>query len=214
MFKRVINLVRHCESEWHMEKRHAGVTDIKLSEVGLKQARALVNWAESSNIKRIISSDLTRAIDSATPLANAIQIKVELDSRFREVNFGKIEGLTATEIESRYPIERARFIARPADTQWTNGESGVLALKRAMPAIVDCFKGDEDGDLVIFTHGTIMRLIVCKVMGIELNEYRRKFPLVPNLGRFTLELSSNSLDQETIRGALLRFDSISYKSWT
>lgn len=208
MYKRVINLVRHCESEWHTENRHAGITDISLSEVGIKQARALVNWAGASNVKRIISSDLRRAIDSATPLANSINIRVELDSRFREVNFGKIEGLTPTEIESRYPNERAKFVARPAETQWTDGESGVLALKRAMSAIEDCIKANEDGELIIFTHGSIMRLIVCKIMGIELNEYRRSFPVVPNLGRFTLELSSNSLG-EPIRGALLRFDSLS-----
>ena len=79
-------------------------------------------------------------------------------------------------------------------------------MRRALPAIEEIFSG-MNNDVMLFTHGTLMRLIVCQLLGIEINEYRRIFPNVPNTGRISLSVSSNEVGRSGVRtSGLLAFE--------
>jgi probable phosphoglycerate mutase len=83
------------------------------------------------------------------------------------------------------------------------GESGKLALIRAMHAINEIARRARDGDVLIVCHGTIMRLIACELLGIEPDEYRRAFPAIPNVGRLTLQIISNPTEKNAKLNAQL-----------
>jgi probable phosphoglycerate mutase len=201
-----LHIIRHGETVWHAENKYAGHTDIGLTNLGHAQAKTLATWAIQINPDAIYSSDLTRAFDTAKPSALALGLEIIVDSRFREVNFGQIEGLTPAEMERQFRELRQEFLVRPADTLLPEGESGRSALGRALPAIEEILSGTHN-DVMLFSHGTLMRLIVCQLLGIEINEYRRMFPNVPNTGRISLSVNSNEVGISEVRSmGLLAFE--------
>ncbi len=202
-----LHLIRHAETVWHAENKYAGHADIRLTDLGHTQAAALANWAIVIKPGAIYSSDLIRAIDTATPSAVALGLEVIVDSRFREVNFGQIEGLTPMEMGEQFPELRKEFLERPADTTMPGGESGRLALRRALTAINEILDGPGNSDVMLVSHGTLIRLLVCQLLGLEINQYRNVFPNIPNIGRITLSVNS-SLDGELVNKSfgLLSFE--------
>src|SRR4051794_15208466 len=87
-------LVRHGQSEGNAERRFGGHTATPLSMRGHAQAAATAKALASESITAIYSSDLKRAIQTATPLAESIGVKVNATEAFRERSVGVMEGLT------------------------------------------------------------------------------------------------------------------------
>ena len=80
----VIYLIRHGETMWNREKRLQGHIDIGLNDVGYQQAERLAKSLVDKKISAIISSDLSRAIDTAKPIALYHQLDLSLDPALRE----------------------------------------------------------------------------------------------------------------------------------
>lgn len=110
----MLYLVRHGETTWHAENRYAGSTDVALTEVGTAQAERLARWAETHPIDAVYASGLSRAVITATPSATALGLVISVDPALREVDFGKGEGLTSTEMLASFPDAAARFRDSPA----------------------------------------------------------------------------------------------------
>src|SRR5262245_19420506 len=102
-------LLRHGETDWNRDRRIQGNTDIGLSSVGLDQARRLADRMASERIAAIYSSDLARARETATPLAEALALRLQTTPLLREVGFGAWEGLTLSEVEACWPDEYAAW---------------------------------------------------------------------------------------------------------
>ena len=98
-----ILLARHGETDWNIGRRVQGHTDIPLNAAGVDQARALAEQLAGEPLTAVFSSDLSRALDTATAVANAHGLVVVVDPRLREKNFGTWEGLTDVEIAERFP---------------------------------------------------------------------------------------------------------------
>jgi broad specificity phosphatase PhoE len=112
MSARRLVLVRHGETVGNSSIRYYGRTDVPLSDEGRAQmraaAKALAETLDIASFSRIFSSGLSRAREGARIIAGAAARIEELEE-FREVDFGDFEGLTATEIEARFPSEFARW---------------------------------------------------------------------------------------------------------
>ena len=183
---KLLHLVRHAETIWHAEDRYAGQIDISLNENGIKQSRELTIWSDTVNPVAIYSSDLSRAIDTALPMCEKEKLELRIDSRLREINFGDLEGLNPKEIESKFWDTRQEYLHSPATVMFPNGESGTKALSRAKPAIMEILDSYESGSVVLISHGSLMRIIACDLMGLDVNLYRRIFPRIVNTGVITL----------------------------
>lgn len=99
-FERMI-LVRHGETEGQSSIRYYGATDIPLSELGRDQVRRARERIVDLPFEAVFASSLSRAAESARILAPAHPITIEAD--FREVDFGRWEGLTREEIAALDP---------------------------------------------------------------------------------------------------------------
>ncbi|MGH3491703.1 MAG: histidine phosphatase family protein [Sciscionella sp.] len=177
-------LIRHAQTLWHAENRYAGSSDIGLSPAGVAQAGMLAEHADTIRPGKLITSDLTRSVRTAAPLAAALGITAMPDRRLREVDFGEGEGLTRQEMRARFPAELDGFLATPASTPLPGGEPGHLAVTRAMAAIEAACAGQ---DTVLYVgHATLIRLVVCHLLGIDLDRYRSVFPVLGNLHLSTL----------------------------
>ena len=96
----MIYLVRHGQTDWNVEKRLMGLTDISLNESGILQAKLLGKEASQLKIDRIFSSNLLRAKETAEIINKFINVDISLDERLKELNYGVIEGKILKEISS------------------------------------------------------------------------------------------------------------------
>src|ERR1700749_4512270 len=103
--KRAI-LFRHGETDWNVEERFQGHIDVPLNENGRAQARGLVEKLAPMGLQVILSSDLSRALETARIAARGLGgIAVEIDPRLREAHLGGAQGLTREEIEKKFGLE-------------------------------------------------------------------------------------------------------------
>jgi probable phosphoglycerate mutase len=95
-------LIRHAESEWNAEGRFQGQADPPLSEKGRRQAKNAASRL-TGLVDRIVASDLRRASETAGIVAAELEMSVEMDAAFREIDVGVWSGLTVAEIEEKWP---------------------------------------------------------------------------------------------------------------
>jgi broad specificity phosphatase PhoE len=184
----IVVLARHGETIWHAENRYAGSTDVALTDLGRRQAEDLGAWATFNGISAVYASDLSRAVLTAAPAAAALGMVTNVDPRLREVDFGAGEGMTATEMAKAFPEKLARFRSQPATCPLPGGESGTAAADRAWQALDDIRKSETDTVLVVM-HSTLMRLVLCRALGIPLDNYRKVFPAALNVAATTVDLT-------------------------
>jgi probable phosphoglycerate mutase len=173
-------LIRHGEAIWNAENRYAGSTDIPLSPRGVEQAEQLAKWASSTNLAAIWVSPLLRARQTAAPSERETGIVACVDSRLREISFGKGEGLTNAELRQSFPEAFAAFQSDPVSHHLPGGEDPRNVALRA----VDCFKEIETmyprGRVLVVTHNTLIRVALCQLLGVTLSKYRIAFPTIAN----------------------------------
>lgn len=103
--KQHIGLVRHGLTDWNAQGKIQGQTDIPLNETGREQARLLAERLvqETAPFDYVISSGLQRAEETASILADALQIPLLSPVEgLRERAYGIVEGTTPEEREQRW----------------------------------------------------------------------------------------------------------------
>ena len=110
---RIVYATRHGETDWNAQGRWQGHTDIPLNDVGRMQARAVadrIRVAEPGKIAGIVSSDLSRAHETATIIGALVHAEVvAIEPALRERRFGIFEGLTREECATRYDEHYRRW---------------------------------------------------------------------------------------------------------
>ncbi len=173
-------LVRHGETVWHAENRYAGRTDVPLTGHGRAQAAALAAWAATARLSAVWSSPLSRARLTAAPAADACGLTPRVDERLYEVDFGRGEGLTRDEMSRRFPERLAAFLTDPVEHHLPDGEDPRHAAERAADCLADIAREQPDGRVLVVAHSTLVRLLLCHLLGIPLAHYRRVFPRLDN----------------------------------
>ena len=88
----MIYLIRHGQTDWNLDRKLQGQTDIPLNDNGRGQAEEVAKEIADLKIDRIISSDLLRAKETAEIINKKIGAVISFDKRLREVNYGDYEG--------------------------------------------------------------------------------------------------------------------------
>ncbi|MEV0595307.1 histidine phosphatase family protein [Nonomuraea cavernae] len=159
MSRRIVCL-RHGQTLWNVEQRFQGHSDIPLDETGQAQAARAASLLASLRPTLIVSSDLQRANDTALALGRIASLDVLVDKDFRERGGGQWEGLTREEIAARWPEE---YVAWEAP----DGEAvGDVALRVAAAMRRWASRLEDDGLLVIASHGAALRLGICELLGL------------------------------------------------
>jgi broad specificity phosphatase PhoE len=153
-------LWRHGQTTWNAEHRFQGQTDIPLDETGTGQAEFAARRLATLAPDALFASDLTRAQQTAAPLARLTGLPVTLDKDLRERFGGDWEGLSDAEIRERYPEERITW--NPP-----NGEPTPVVAERVAGALARIADGMADGQLaVVVGHGAALRLGMERVLRI------------------------------------------------
>ena len=161
--------VRHGQTLWNLAMKYQGHTDIGLSLLGFEQAEAVATKLETVKISAVYSSDLVRAYATATAIAGKHGLAVQREPDFREINFGKWEGLTYDSIYRIWPDLMEGLYSRANETEIPGGESFRQLKKRAVRGIDKLVKKHSDETIVVVSHGGTIRTILCAALNIHLN---------------------------------------------
>lgn len=148
--------VRHGETAWNRESRIQGHLDIPLSPLGLAQAQRLAQALAGEPLDAIYASDLERARQTAAAVAERVGLPVQEDAGLRERGFGCFEGLSWSEIESRWPEQALRWKRRDPDFGAEGGERLRDFYARAVGAVERLAQAHPGQTLLLVAHGGVM----------------------------------------------------------
>jgi probable phosphoglycerate mutase len=150
-------VVRHGETEWSASLRHTGLTDVPLTEEGRRQARSLASALEGESFSLVLCSPLRRARETCE-LAGFGDHAV-IDDDLVEWDYGEYEGRTTPEIRAERPDWWLWRDGCPA------GESPADVGARADRVLVRVRAAA--GDVLVFAHGHILRVLTARWLGME-----------------------------------------------
>ena len=160
-------LWRHGQTVWNAERRFQGQSDIPLDETGQAQAERAARLLAALRPDLIVSSDLSRAASTATPLARLTGLDVTLDKDLRERHGGCWEGLTDAEIRARYPAEHATWTPPDGEPSSVVADRVAGALHRTAAALGEGPPQKAgDGLAVVVSHGAALRLGMSRLLGM------------------------------------------------
>ncbi len=159
-------LLRHGRTAWNLEGRAQGHADVPLDETGHAQAAGAAPYLASFGAVRLWSSDLRRAAQTASYVAQATGLDVVHDERLREKNQGERSGLTQDEFAERHPAEHAAWLAGREDPAVPGNETVAEMTARIVPALqeyLDVLAPGETGIVVL--HGWCARAGMFGLLG-------------------------------------------------
>lgn len=157
-------LIRHAESEWNAAGRWQGQADPPLSPRGRTQARVLAAHFPEVDVRRVLTSDLDRARQTAAPFAERFGVTLEVDPALREIDVGSWSGRTREEIAETEPGALDRYYA--GEVAWTGGETFDEHEARSAAVARQLTGIDTDGVVVAVTHGGTLRAILRTLLEI------------------------------------------------
>lgn len=157
--KRTITWIRHGESEWNAAGKWQGHTDIALSSAGRRQAEALRKRLATYSYDLVYSSDLGRALETATISAREAPVVSPL---LREIHFGIYEGKSQKELSREEHSEVMRWWSSPYDFKLPGGESMECVNTRIGRWLESL---PEECSVLAFTHGGVVRNAIWQIVG-------------------------------------------------
>jgi broad specificity phosphatase PhoE len=152
----VVMLVRHGETEWSRSGQHTSRTDLPLLDEGVQVAEALGRRLAGHAFALVLASPMTRARETArlAGLGNEVEITDDL----HELGYGDYEGRTTADIR----------VERPGWDLWVDGAPGGEPLSRAAARADRVIARAEaaGGDVALFGHGHILRVIGARWLGL------------------------------------------------
>ncbi len=137
-----VYLARHGETEWSLSEQHTSRTDIPLTDNGRRQAAELRGLFASRPVEKVLTSPLSRAVESAT-LAGFVD--AQATDELLEFDYGEYEGVTTVDIRQE----------RPDWYLWRDGSPGgetPADVAARVGHLIDRLRSDGV-DAVLFSHG-------------------------------------------------------------
>lgn len=161
-----IHVVRHGQTDWNLQRKIQGQTDIPLNELGLEQAHDLATKTDGIHYDLILSSDLLRAFQTAQILTRNSGLPVITDPRLREINMGKFEGSVWADIVKLHAPHA--MVNSPEELRGFVGESLVQVSQR-VSGLLNEYAIKASGKLaLIVTHGLTAGIIHCLNQNLDL----------------------------------------------
>jgi len=167
-----ICFIRHGETDWNVEKRIQGQTDIPLNETGHNQALAMAFNAAHYNFNAIYSSDLSRAYKTAEMIAARRGLDIKTVPQLRERHYGVFQGITADEGEKNFPQAFVHYKARDLHYDFESGESLNNFAGRVSVAIDDLTRHHSGQVIAVISHAGVLDVVYRKATGRPLHTPR------------------------------------------
>jgi glucosyl-3-phosphoglycerate phosphatase len=165
-----IVLWRHGQTDWNVENRYQGHSDIPLNQVGIYQANHAAKILAGMNPSRIIASDLIRTQQTAKALVDLVGVKLEIDPDLRETNGGNWEGKTGL-VNREEDGERFKQWMFGEDVKAGEiGESRSEVARRSRAAVERALVATT-GTIIFVTHGGTARSLLGSMLDLPFEKW-------------------------------------------
>ncbi len=169
-------LVRHGQTDWNLEGRYQGQSNVPLNENGRAQAHALAWQLQECTFAAIYTSDLQRAMETATILAAPNNLLIISDPRLREINQGEWEGQLVQAIQARYEVLWQQRSVDPASVRPPGGETVGEVACRVYAAMDDIAARHIGSSVLVVSHGLSLATAICRNRGISIGQAYNEIP--------------------------------------
>ena len=170
-----IYFVRHGETLWNKEGKIQGELDSPITEKGREDIHKLAENLKDIKFGGIYSSELGRAYETALIL-NSESLRIKQMKEFNEKNFGDWQGMEIKEIYRKYPVQAEFYFndIKNYNSKEINAESLEHALRRFVSGVKKIEKSVRNGNVLVVSHGTILKLFFNYIDNKDINELNEK----------------------------------------
>jgi len=176
-----VNLIRHGETDWNVERRYQGTSDIPLNGKGRRQAALLGESMRGESWDVMYSSPSQRAFDTAKAVAAGLGMPEDdiiKDAAFMERGYGVAEGLMAAEREAKWP-----------EGNWPGLETWEAAAARSMTSLHRAVKENSGKRILIVCHGGIINAMLATISHGEIGTGKT---VIDNTSRTTIDIDGDT----------------------
>lgn len=161
-------LMRHGALAPNPERRFVGQRDLPLSELGRQQALLWRQELLDIPFAVIVSSDLSRCVETAQLVRGERDIPIVQEAAFREISLGAWEGLSPNEVEKQFPGQYAERGEDLAHFRPQGGESFADLALRVLPAFDRLISSHIGHSLLMVGHAGCNRVILAHYLAVPL----------------------------------------------
>lgn len=170
----ILHCIRHGESEFNAQHRIQGQLDPPLSPLGIAQSRALASALAGLPTGVVVHSPLRRAVETATPVAEAAKRRLVVLDDLQEIHAGVFQGSAWAEIVARYPDEARRWKNQDPDFRPEGGETRRELMERGRKAF-EAIRALDEKEVIVVTHGGLLGAALKALLRIPAEENPFRF---------------------------------------
>ena len=168
-----VYLIRHGKTQWNLESRYQGANgDSPLLKDSYREIELLASSLQRIPFEHAYTSPLKRARVTAQALLNHLnpEIPLTIDSRLKEFNLGKMEGMHFEDVAAKWPEVLKNFHHHPDkyDESLVEGESFLEVIARFRAAIEEYCRQYPNGNILVISHGAALNAAINALIGTPL----------------------------------------------
>ncbi|APB35216.1 Fructose-2,6-bisphosphatase [Gloeomargarita lithophora Alchichica-D10] len=180
--------LRHGETVFSKSGNYSGSLDPELTAQGQQMAADFAQAYQALPWTAVFCSPMRRTMATATPLAQAVGLELQLRDGLKEIHYGVWEGQTPAWVKQNHLEDYIHWMTEPAWNAPTGGETAVQIANRAMAVIAEIEANYTEGNVLVVSHKATLRIILCSLLGIDLGRFRDRISILVasvSLVRFT-----------------------------
>ncbi|MEM8603604.1 MAG: histidine phosphatase family protein [Cyanobacteria bacterium P01_H01_bin.121] len=190
-----IYFLRHGETEHSKTGGYCGALDVELTDIGVQMAEAFAAEYDQHPWTAIYCSPMKRTRATVKPLCDRTGLQPEFRDGLKELQYGQWEDKTPAVLQQEFASDYVRWLTEPAWNPPTGGETATEVASRAQLVITEIKEKYPDGNVLVVSHKTTIRVIICSLLGIDLGRYR---------DRIEMPVASVSIVKFDVHGPMLR----------
>jgi len=164
-------LTRHGEVVNHGV--YNGQTDVDITEQGVRQMERLRGLLQGKPLGAVYSSDLLRTRKGAEIIGAPHGLEAKSFAEFREVNFGRWQGLTYQQVMEQYPTDIPQWMKQLEVFRIPEGESLDDVRRRAVPKLQELVEAHRGEEILLVCHGALNRLLIAEAIQLSYSQLLR-----------------------------------------
>jgi phosphoserine phosphatase len=164
-------LMRHGQTRWNLEERFQGSGDSPLTEEGKMQAIQAAERLKDLKVTAVYCSPRKRAIQTAMPIAESLNLKVIEKSGLEEIALGEWEGKTYSEIKTLDPEGYNSFFHHPESFRGVRGGESLQEVRQRSVSTVEQLAAKHAGQkILVVSHAVTIRLLLTYYLPCSIND--------------------------------------------
>ena len=166
MNRTTLIFIRHGETVANRENIFRGRMDFPLNSNGIEQARCLADALARFKIDVLYSSPLSRALDTAKPIATVQNIEINIEEKFTNISLGEWEGVPHSEIAEKFPAQYRLWLTEPERLEIPGGEKLSEVQRRSVEAVEEIVNKHLNCTVAIVSHRAVLKPLFAGLLTI------------------------------------------------